>query len=408
MKIPEKFATLMRDATRLLRGGDPLAATREIQRSLGMHDHVADSPSTETAAAKEPAEAAPEMHDINPPPSPVRMPQIDFIPELLAGLKLRSPFEQIDLPLDSPRPVAEEAPPAGEGEFVPASFTNRAGTRTYKLYIPRGYQQGKPLPLVVMLHGCSQNPDDFAAGTGMNALADERQFLVAYPAQASSANGSRCWNWFQSVDQKRGQGEPSIIAGITREIIKDYSVDPRQVYVAGLSAGGSMAVILGSVYPDLYAAVGVHSGLPYAAAKDLSSAFAAMHGHHNAAVKPERRSRVRPQPVPVIVFHGDRDTTVHPLNGDVIVDQSVRAPAHAKAEASVEEGRVPGGHAYTRTTHHDASGQPIAEKWLVHGAGHAWSGGSNDGSYTDSRGPDASQEMLRFFYTHQQPERAAS
>jgi poly(hydroxyalkanoate) depolymerase family esterase len=420
----------MRDATRLLRSGGPVAATREIQRALGIRKEM---------DAASPKAHAPSMRDINSAPcdgsarvardgsahagspraasarsaaasaEPVAiepaLPLAGFVPELFAGFKFRSPLEQLDLPLDVPRHEPVEPPPTGEGEFLSESFTNDAGTRAYKLYIPRGYRQGSAVPLVVMLHGCSQNPDDFAAGTRMNALADERTFLVAYPAQTTSANGSRCWNWFQSDDQKRDQGEPSIIAGITREIIKNYSVDPRQVYVAGLSAGGAMAVILGSAYPDLYTAVGVHSGLPYAAAKDLSSAFAAMHGRPDAPKpQPGRRARsARLQAVPVIVFHGDRDTTVHPHNGDVIVSQSVQTPVSSAGTGSVEQGKVPNGHAYTRTTHHDAAGQPIAEKWMVHGAGHAWSGGSTEGSYTDAKGPDASEEMLRFFSTQVRP-----
>jgi poly(hydroxyalkanoate) depolymerase family esterase len=419
MKFAEKMAALMRDATRMLRSGGPAEATREIQRKLGIHDAL--NPASTQADA-------PAMRDINPAPpaEPVRArtardeaaneamqediapdpvaPAAGFVPDLFAGFKFRSPLEQLDLPLHAPQREPAEAPATGEGEFLSASFTNRAGTRSYKLYIPRGYQEGTALPLVIMLHGCSQNPDDFAAGTRMNALADERKFLVAYPAQTTSANGSRCWNWFQSDDQKRDQGEPSIIAGITREIIKNYSVDPRQVYVAGLSAGGAMAVILGSAYPDLYTAVGVHSGLPYAAAKDLPSAFAAMHGRPDAPKKRAARgARAALQPVPVIVFHGDRDTTVHPHNGDVIVAQSVQNPASTAAAESVEQGKVPNGHAYTRTTTRDAAGQAVAEKWTVHGAGHAWSGGSSAGSYTDARGPDASEEMLRFFSTQVRP-----
>jgi poly(hydroxyalkanoate) depolymerase family esterase len=253
----------------------------------------------------------------------------------------------------------------------------------------------------------------------MNVLADEKQFLVVYPAQAQSANGSKCWNWFQAMDQERDQGEPSIIAGITREIIANHPVDPLQVYVAGLSAGGAMAIILGTAYPELYAAVGVHSGLPYAAAKDLPSALAAMHGRSQPEHPRPGRGSGKPsrlQAIPVIVFHGDRDKTVHPQNGDQIVMQSIPKPAAGAARSgngarirpSVVEGQVPGGHGYTRTIHHDENGQEVAEQWLVHGAGHAWSGGSRSGSYTDSKGPDASQEMMRFFSTHPRPKQGAN
>ncbi|WP_373498247.1 PHB depolymerase family esterase, partial [Desulfococcus sp.] len=304
-------------------------------------------------------------------------------------------------------PIPDRAPdivPDG-GRFTSGLYTNHAGTRSYKLYIPSGYH-GKPLPLVVMLHGCTQNPDDFAAGTRMNVLAEEHRCFVAYPAQSHAANGSKCWNWFEPADQQRDRGEPSIIAGLTRQIIDSHRVDARRIYVAGLSAGGAMALTMTMTYPDLYAAVGIHSGLPYGVAQDLPSAFTAMRCGEGAST----RRHTACAPVPAIVFHGDRDTTVHPCNGNRVVAQC--APSRARRgeppeggparRVSVERGQVPHGHAYTRTTRHDASGQPVVEHWLVHGAGHAWSGGNCRGSYTDSKGPDASQEMLRFFYDHPQ------
>lgn len=297
------------------------------------------------------------------------------------------------------------------GRFLTGSYTNQAGTRTYKLYIPSGYH-GQTLPLVLMLHGCTQTPDDFAAGTRMNVLAEEHQCFVVYPAQALAANGSKCWNWFKAADQQRGEGEPSIIAGITRHIISTYPVDARRVYVAGLSAGGAMAAIMGMTYPDLYAAVGIHSGLPYAVAHDLPSARAAMkQGGPNPGGQPDVRVPAAERgvrSVPTIVFHGDRDTTVHPRNGDQVVAQWTTIHSHDRAHtksradraASVERGQVPDGRAYTRAIYHDASGQPILEQWRIHGAGHAWSGGSSSGSFTDPKGPDAAKEMIRFFYAH--------
>ena len=281
-------------------------------------------------------------------------------------------------------PAARVATPLEDlaGRYVSASHSNRFGTRAYKMYIPaRNADQQRPL--VVMLHGCKQNPDDFAAGTRMNALADEHGFIVVYPEQPATANASRCWNWFQTADQQRERGEPSLIAGITRDVIARYGVDPRRVYVAGLSAGGAMAEIMAHTYPELYAAVGIHSGLPYAAAHDVASAFAAMRG---------RKQRPGPlcgesisHPVPAIVFHGDVDTTVHPSNGE-------RTFATRTVESGEESGRP-----YTRTIQAGVSGKPAMEHWLVHGAGHAWSGGSRNGSYADPLGPDASREMLRFF-----------
>ncbi len=277
-------------------------------------------------------------------------------------------------------------PPPREGSFSAGSFTGPAGTRSYKLYLPSCYR-AKPLPLLVMLHGCTQDPDDFASGTQMNALAEEQRCIVVYPAQSQQANAARCWNWFSALDQQRDQGEPSLIAGITRAIMRSHAVDARQVYVAGLSAGGAMATIMGTLYPDLYAAVGVHSGLPYAAAHDLPSALAAMKGMFAQRRRPGSA-------IPIIVFHGDADMTVHPANGDELIAQG----AHQGAIV-VEPGRVKDGYAYTRTVHQGPRGAPVAEQWLIHGAGHAWSGGSEAGSYTDARGPDASREMLRFFRT---------
>jgi poly(hydroxyalkanoate) depolymerase family esterase len=289
--------------------------------------------------------------------------------------------------------TAADATPAArslEGKFVRANYSNRWGTRSYKTYVPvRG--EGKPRPLVVMLHGCKQNPDDFAAGTRMNELADELGFVVAYPEQASAANVSRCWNWFQGADQKRDAGEPSLIAGITQEVIARCEVDPNRVYVAGLSAGGAMAAIMGRTYPDLYAAVGIHSGLPYAAARDVSSALAAMRGGARPA---GMAAGERIGALPTIVFHGDADTTVHPSNGESAIAQATQDLALQKIQDGEESGRK-----YTLITQRDESGQPALEHWLVHGAGHAWSGGSASGSFADPRGPDASRAMLRFFFS---------
>ena len=277
------------------------------------------------------------------------------------------------------------------GEFVSRSFTNSAGTRTYKLYIPASYSSDgiESMPLLVMLHGCSQTPDDFAAGTRMNALAEQHGFLVAYPAQSAQANKSRCWKWYSANDQARERGEPSILAGITRQVVASYRIDERRVFVAGLSAGGAMAVILGATYPELFAAVGAHSGLPYGAAHDVASAFGAMKG------KGAQTVRVA-QPVPTIVFHGERDPTVNARNGAAIAEQAATGRAEALLER-VETGATPGGRTYSRKVHTDASGHALVEHWLLEGAGHAWSGGCPSGSFTDALGPDASAEMIRFF-----------
>ena len=287
---------------------------------------------------------------------------------------------------------------AGPGQWIAGTHTCAAGTRDYKLYIPSGYH-GQAVPLVVMLHGCTQTPDDFAAGTGMNGVAEAEGFLVAYPAQAPTANISKCWNWFEAAHQQREQGEPALIAGITRQVMAQYNIDPGRVYVAGLSAGGAMAAIMGATYPDLYAAVGVHSGLAPGCAQDLPSALQAMQQGG-----PRGQARVG-RPAPLILFHGDGDSTVHSCNADRLVQQWTAAagsqtPGAAVPPVTVERGQVVGGHTYTRQIYRDGRGQPVVERWTIHGAGHAWSGGSYSGSYTDPAGPDASGELARFFQEH--------
>jgi poly(hydroxyalkanoate) depolymerase family esterase len=318
---------------------------------------------------------------------------------LLDRVKRRSGLGLLGLKQPAPGYMPDIVPEGGK--FIEATYSNSAGSRAYKLYIPSRYQ-GQALPLVVMLHGCTQSPDDFAAGTRMNAIAEKQTCLVVYPEQSSDANPAKCWNWFRATDQRRGQGEPSLVAGITRQVMRDYSVDPQRVYIGGLSAGAAAATVMGATYPDLYAAVGVHSGLAYGSANDLPSAFAAMRQGDLAAFSRSGDILAVPDgpPVPTIVFHGDLDTTVHPRNGDHVIAQSMRTTSSQK---KVHRGRVPGGHAYTRTVHTDASGRAILEHWEIHGAGHAWSGGSTAGSYTDPRGPDAAREMLRFFLEHSLP-----
>jgi poly(hydroxyalkanoate) depolymerase family esterase len=294
--------------------------------------------------------------------------------------------------LDGSTGLVRRAPvPVPDGaRFEERSFANTAGSRAYKLFVPSGYV-GQEVPLVVMLHGCRQSPDDFAVGTGMNQLAEEQSFLVAYPAQSTAANMSKCWNWFKTTDQERDRGEPSLIAGITREIMRAFNVAPARVSIAGLSAGGAAAAIMGATYPDLFGAVGVHSGLACGAALDMPSAFAAM---RTGARDLRRRGAVR-----TIVFHGDNDMTVSSVNGDQVIAQS--GPA-TNSRVSVCQGKSPQGTRYTRTVYADESGQDMMEQWVVHGLGHAWSGGDPAGSYTDPRGPDASREMVRFFFRNRE------
>jgi poly(hydroxyalkanoate) depolymerase family esterase len=422
----------MAEAMRLMQEGDLGEATAVIQRTLeGSSRGSRFAPVASLDAhdsADEPIGVESSVVDEAPRPraasgsaagrGQATAPRPAASPPLFDGVPLTMPGGLPGLPGTSPRsPEGDIAPavvPTG-GRFVERSYTNEAGTRSYKLYIPSGYI-GQEVPLVVMLHGCTQSPNDIAAGTRMNVLAEEHIFLVAYPAQAQGANMNKCWNWFKASDQQRGRGEPSLVAGITRQIIDEYKVADGRVYVAGMSAGGAMAAIMAEAYPDLYAAVGVHSGLAPGAAHDMPSAFAAM--HQGGPATPRRNvptataTGESARIVPAIVFHGDHDKTVHPRNADHLLEHYCAAKTtRSRDEAggstprgTVRQGQVPGGHAYTRTTYRDAGGQAIVERWTIHGLGHAWSGGSSSGSYTDPKGPDASAEMVRFFNEHPQRE----
>ncbi|MFZ2237283.1 MAG: PHB depolymerase family esterase [Dokdonella sp.] len=284
-----------------------------------------------------------------------------------------------------------------QGAFDSRRHVGDGGELDYKLYVPAGLDTANA-PLLLMLHGCTQSPDDFARGTRMNTLAGAHGYVVAYPEQSSSRNANRCWNWFRSSDQQRGSGEPALLAALTRQLITTHHLDERRVYVAGLSAGGAMSAVLANTHPDLFAAIGVHSGLPIGLASDVPSAFAAMRsgGSRRVAIATNSISR----PVPAIVFHGDRDSTVHSGNGHGVIAQSLAdhgVDAAAAKGANVERGIAAGGRHYTRTVHRLADGSIAAEHWIIAGAGHAWSGGDASGSYTDSTGPDASAQMLRFF-----------
>lgn len=354
------FQQLMNHATRLTQSGDLTAATAAIQAALrgiapAARSQQDDSDVIDVEAIEIPQSA--DAFDADPPP-----------------------VEEADAPVRKPA-IPGDA-------YIAGSFRNSAGQRGYKLYVPPNAGQ-KPLPLVVMLHGCTQDGDDFAAGTAMNDAAREQGFYVLYPVQSREANPQKCWNWFKHNHQKAGRGEPAILAGMTRSVMETHAVDPRRVYVAGLSAGGAMAAILAHAYPDLYAAAGVHSGLAAGVASDLPSALSAMKGAGGRAA-PQTGSGV-----PTIVFHGDRDATVHPSNAQRV------AMASAGSSARVDTRRMAGPGNTRQSTRHqyrDAAGVVVAEYWEIHGAGHAWAGGTPNGTYTDRTGPDATGEMLRFFF----------
>ena len=346
----------MREATRLTQAGHLTEATELIQRAL--------------SGSKTP-KAAPQAS----------APETSFV---IDGIVLNRS-------VDDDQPNAEIN---GAGDFTSGSHTHAGLTRHYKLYVPPQHAGGA-LALVVMLHGCTQHPDDFAAGTDMNARAREQGFFVLYPAQSQDGNAQRCWNWFARAHQQRDSGEPALLADLTQSVIKRYGIDRQRVYIAGLSAGGAMADIVAASHPEIYAAAGVHSGLPRGAATNVAGALAVMKNGEPAS---RSTAKVSDATVPTIVFHGDADQTVHPKNGEQVIAALLRSVD--SSEPRVEQGVASGGRSYTRLIYRADSGETLAEHWLVKGSGHAWSGGSAKGSYTDGKGPDATGEMLRFFFEH--------
>jgi len=385
----------MAEATRLTRQGRLVEATALIQRTLA-------SPGAAVRRMPDAPHAEEETSGMLPRPPALPPPGDEGMPSRRVSSgwirRLRAfPGRNATDPVLADR-AAPSAAQRLAGRFDAFSYTNAAGTRTYRLYVPAGYT-GAPLPLVVMLHGGTQDAATFAAATGMNDLAERETFLVAYPEQDRSANAGLYWNWFAPGHQRRDAGEPSLIAGITTQVMDSYGVDADRVYVAGFSAGGAMAAVMAAVYPDLYAAVGVHSGLAYAAARDLPSALAAMRQG------PPRPARPAAQPLPLIVFHGDQDATVAPANAAGLIDHVLAAGrtdhrTGASPATVTSRGQVPGGRAYTRTCYQDPSGATLAECWTIHQGGHSWSGGVPGASYTDPYGPDASAEFIRFFDEH--------
>lgn len=408
------FFTDIAEATRLTQAGRLGEATALIQRSLGGANLSAEG--------ARPTDASPAPHGTPRLEGPAARldPGVDaaqaadhatLIPE-----RLRENIDHVMQGLRSlvpslngltgggqqaPRPNGTE-PDGVEsegGQFVECSFSNAAGARDYKLFIPS--PRSGPRPLLVMLHGCSQSPEDFAAGTRMNTLAEEEGVYVAYPRQTSRANAQKCWNWFEPGDQGREMGEAGIVAGLVRAICAEHSIDRSRIYIAGLSAGGAAAANIARAYPDLFAGLGVHSGLAAGCARDLSSALSAMRVGAPGAAEPGGAAGfgagavTQKLRVPTIVFHGEGDGTVHPRNADAVLAQ-----AGIEALTPRQEGGINGRHSYTRTRYADDAGRIQVEAWSVQGAGHAWCGGSSAGSYTDPNGPDASRAMLDFFLSH--------
>lgn len=296
------------------------------------------------------------------------------------------------------------------------TYHDTVGSHPYFVYTPENYQVGTAVPLFVMLHGCTQTAADFATGTQMNQLAELHNFIVVYPQQTRTYNRNLCWNWFVPSNQQRGSGEPARITGIVQTIQQDterWTIDPARIYVAGLSAGAAMTVILGATYPDLFAAIGVHSGLQYQAASNVSDGLKVMRRSgpepvqqgHLAYTAMGSFSRI----VPTIVFHGLNDEVVAPINGNQVVQQWMQTNllasngtyvADLTRPTNVTSGQVPRGRSYVTTTWNASNGDVVQEYWKINGLRHAWSGGNPSGSFTDPLGPDASAAMYKFFMVH--------
>ena len=407
--MTETFQGLMQEATRLTQSGRLKEATALIQ--VAMKQSVA--------------------RESKPPATPAKPHQADVLDGCVFEVEAEAPVAYA-APDDAPDDTTDNAPAdvakastasplsrnpfdtsAGQARHAPlpresfsgGQFVRDSQSHQYKLYSPPQQASDARLPLVVMLHGCTQNPDDFAVGTGMNVVgrgsASSPAFYVLYPSQTRAANSQGCWNWFERAHQRRGQGEPAWIAELTQQLVRTLPIDKQRVYVAGLSAGGAMAAIVAAAYPDVFAAVGVHSGLPVGAARNLTEALTAMkHGvvtptSPTGATSATSASRA----TPTIVFHGDQDRTVHARNAHGLVHA---ATAGRPWEESTVGGVSAGGRRHTRTAH-VRDGKSHAEHWQLHGAGHSWSGGHPAGSYTDAKGVSASMEMMRFFLQHRLP-----
>jgi poly(hydroxyalkanoate) depolymerase family esterase len=303
-----------------------------------------------------------------------------------------------------------------ESSFERYSYTNDAGTRTYKVYVPAGLPPGKPAPLIVELHGCGGNADEEARWSRFNTLAAQRGLIVAYPEQDPNANGSRCWNWFRPEHQARDAGEPSLIAGLTHEVQQRWRIDARRTYVGGISAGGAMSVIMAATHPDLYAAAMVSAGCEYNGLPCLGSVSALP--PETAGEMAYRASGPHARVVPVLVIQGDADPLVPYPNAEIVVQQFLATDDWAddgandgsipRSAAETTTGAVPGGHSYSIDTYLDASQCVLAQRWLINGLGHQWSAGESNGSprdqlFTDPLGPDVTAAAVDFFLSHPLP-----
>ncbi len=368
--LQKSFGQTMLKATRLTGMGKLMDATRLIQRALL---------GTAPQARREPVPAANDPHVDAPPPQVIILPP---------------PAKPAD---DQATEAERRNASRAASSFTKHQFVFEGDTYPYRLYIPSApavdASAAHPMPLVVLLHGCKQDALDFSNGTAMNALAEEHQVMVLYPEQITSANAMRCWNWFEPSHQQAERGEPGMIAALTQKIVQKHGADPERIYIAGLSAGGAMAAVMAGLRPDIFAAVGVHSGLAAGAAQDVISAFAAMRSGAKGRSQPT---------LPTIIFHGTADKTVHPDNGDHITDAALAGlKASGLKLVKTQSSMTHKGEDKTeRLVYSTADGTPYIENWRIDDGTHAWSGGDATGSYTDPDGPSASAAMLAFFLQH--------
>jgi poly(hydroxyalkanoate) depolymerase family esterase len=404
-------------ATGLTKRGHMMEATRVIQNALGLAKATPApvkkaAPTSGTVPTWAPGidtsvSDVPFRETLKKPPANE--------PAFRAPHALKDDAPAVEAPAARPAPAAPTAKPR-PASFTELSFRSGNTSHAYRLYTPSNApaadsarDQSNLLPLVVLLHGCKQDAADFALGTGMNELAETEKCLVLYPEQSSSANSMRCWNWFEATHQARDSGEPKMLAALIHKVIKTHGADPSRVYIAGLSAGGAMAAIMAGLFPEMFAAVGVHSGLPPGAANNVISAFSAM---RSGASKPKSSGGAAANDdsdgivMPTIVFHGSADQTVNPDNGDQITEAALAALKSAglqlkRVEQSEDSpGTSSGRRDTTRTIYSTADGKSFAEHWAIGSGPHAWSGGDAAGSYTDPHGPSASQAMVEFFLQH--------
>ena len=396
MKNP--MQSFMRRATDLTRAGWIQEAVAVIQAGLGFRTsaaHSADQKSSkERNYAKEihgelaHAEHVPVAHipTLQFPTAQIRPSTVPEIREMLQP----SPAPIV------PHVVADSRP----GTFTDGDFAFNGKTHHYKLFVP-GAAASSPRAMVVLLHGCTQDPDDFALGTDMNDIAGAAGWVVLYPAQSARANHTKCWNWFKSGVEP-GAGEPMWIAALTQRIQYEQHIDSDRTFIAGLSAGAAMAVLTAELHPELFKGVGVHSGLAAHVAANVMEALSVMkHGPRARQKRFYSTGSTASNPIiPVIVFHGDADKTVDLENADQVIDVAIARAKQAEPGLVVNESENKGaanGTSFTQVIYTGTANRPIAEYWRLHGAGHAWSGGNDRGSHTSASGPSASAEFLRFF-----------